>query len=129
MEDHPISAAEFETAMESLFLSKSGNSTPDGFNDVDFDKIGHFLKQVGKQSWSVRPRTYVVLRLINQVHLLDAFVVDGLKDIAFPYQASRLPAALKSPTVRTDFLQKQALVLTRAADLETSGGRHRHFGP
>jgi hypothetical protein len=59
---------------------------------------------------------------------MNAFVVDGLFDIAFPYTEGRLPTALASPTARHMFLEKQSLVLTKATDLENSGGRHRHFG-
>jgi hypothetical protein len=68
--------------VQSLFRSRLGDSTSDRFEDADFDIISQFLKQVGKLSWSVRPRTYAVLRLIGQVDLLDDFVDDGLTDIA-----------------------------------------------
>ena len=83
--------------------------------------------QVGKPQWSYRPRTYAVLRMIDRMDLFDTFILDGLKDIAFPYSDSRLPNSL-NPTAKAKFLQAQNSVLTKASDLEKSDGRHRHLG-
>ena len=97
------------------------------FADSDFDMMSWLLTQVGKPQWSYRPRTYAVLRMIDRIDLFDTFILEGLKDIAFPYTDSRLPTSL-SPTAKAKFLQAQNLVLTKASDLEKSDGRHRHLG-
>ena len=97
------------------------------FADSDFDMMSRLLTQVGKPQWSYRPRTYAVLRMIDRIDLFDTFILEGLKDIAFPYTDSRLPTSL-SPTAKAKFLQAQNLVLTKASDLEKSDGRHRHLG-
>jgi hypothetical protein len=123
--DPTLAIADFERAMVALFLPVKTNQSQ--LADSDFDAIGRLLYQVGKQEWSHRPRTYAVLRMIDRIDLLDTFILDGLKDIAFPYVDSRLPTSL-NPTAKARFLQAQKLVLTKASDLEKSDGRHRHLG-
>ncbi|KAI9853597.1 MAG: hypothetical protein M1813_002052 [Trichoglossum hirsutum] len=122
--DPTLAIADFERAMVALFLPVKTNQSQ--LADSDFDAIGRLLYQVGKQEWSHRPRTYAVLRMIDRIDLLDTFILDGLKDIAFPYVDSRLPTSL-NPTAKARFLQAQKLVLTKASDLEKSDGRHRHL--
>jgi hypothetical protein len=125
MGDSTLAIADFEKAIASLFRSIELEQSQ--FADSDFDTISHLLTQVGKHQWSHRPRTYTVLRKIDRLDLFDAFILEGLKDIAFPYEDSRLPNAL-SPTAKAKFLQAQDLVLTKATDLEKSNSRHRHLG-
>ncbi|KAI9767148.1 MAG: hypothetical protein M1839_004621 [Geoglossum umbratile] len=124
LEGPALAIADFERAMEELFLPAKTERFR--FADSHFDTISRLLSQVGKPQWSQRPRTYAVLRMIGRVDLFDAFVLDGLKDITFPYADSRLPASL-SPTAKAQFLQAQKMVLTKASDLEKSDGRHRHL--
>ena len=97
------------------------------FKEEDFLKIKGLLEQVGKPRWSERPRTYLVLWLIDEVQAMDGFVLEGLKDIHMPYTEERLPRCLVSPGSRHAFLDKQLLVLSsRGADL-VSRGPHRHL--
>ena len=110
----------FEHAMASLFVASE-------FTDSDFDKMSQLLLQLGKVEWSYRPRTYAVLRMIDQVDLFDSIIAEGLKDIAFPYTPEQLPQALNSPSLRSKFLENQKMVSTKATDLENKSGRHRHF--
>ncbi|KAI9774565.1 MAG: hypothetical protein M1840_002814 [Geoglossum simile] len=119
-----LSIADFERAVAALLSPIETKQSH--FADSDFDALGRLLFQVGKPQWSYRPRTYAVLRMIDRVDLFDAFILEGLKDIAFPYVDSRLPTSL-NPTVKVKFLQAQKLVLTKASDLEKSDGRHRHL--
>jgi hypothetical protein len=127
-------AGEFEIAVSGLLANYAPPDSLDStssrasvvYPDDVFDKIAKYLVQAGKQQWSLRPRTYIVLRLINRLDNMDAFVLDGLFDIAFPYTYNRLPASLSSGT-RNSFLEKQAVVLSKAGDLEMEHGRHRHF--
>ncbi|KAI9891084.1 MAG: hypothetical protein M1814_003283 [Vezdaea aestivalis] len=111
----------FEAAMRPIFTSTA-------FAEKDYDRITRLLVQFGKQDWSYRPRTYAVLRLIDKVDVLDGFVAEGLKDIAFPYTLERLPSSISNQNARHRFIEMQKRVLTKAMDLEHSKGRHRHFG-
>lgn len=97
------------------------------FQEEDFTTIRRLLLQVGKPSWSERPRTYLVLRLIDEISAIEGFVLEGLKDIHFPYTEERLPKVISSVGKRHAFLEKQKLVMSnKIADL-VRGGPHRHL--
>ncbi|KAH0564817.1 hypothetical protein GP486_001790 [Trichoglossum hirsutum] len=119
-----LAIADFERAI--VAIVPSAETRQSQLSDSDFDAISRLLSQVGKAQWSHRPRTYAVLRMIDRIDLFDTFILDGRKDIAFPYVESRLPTSL-SPAVKERFLRAQKLVLTKASDLEKSDGRHRHL--
>lgn len=91
-----------------------------------FDKISGLLRLVGKHAWADRPRTYTILRLTNRVDAMSFFVHNGFLDIQLPYSDCRLPAELTRES-RQLFLEKQAVVLTGANELELETGRHRHL--
>lgn len=98
------------------------------FDDSKFRRIGQLLKQLGQPEWSLRPRTYAVLRMIHRVDDMQAFVLDGLFDISLPYSEKTLPNALNSPSVRSKFMELQSMVLTGpGADLESGAGEHAYF--
>ncbi|MCJ1312997.1 hypothetical protein MMC25_006673 [Agyrium rufum] len=79
-ESKSISFAEFNHAMTvevaSAEARKKDSKKP--FKEVDFTNISRLLRQIGKSQWSERPRTYLVLRLIDQVQALNGFVVEDL---------------------------------------------------
>ena len=127
--DH-ISIEEFETAFANAIAEaeakKRGPNQP--FSDEDFDVFARLLRQVDKQAWAERPRTYLVLRMIGETALMNDFVFEGCKDIHFPYSENRLPTALASSNSKQSFLSMQYLVLSqKSADL-VQGGPHRHLG-
>lgn len=95
------------------------------FSDRDIEFIRELLAKANKISWSARPRTYAVLRMISLEELMDKFVEEGLYDIKLPYTSLTLPLIVKSPTSRRKFLEKQALVLTEARGMES--GSHVHL--
>ncbi|KAI9675505.1 MAG: Ankyrin repeat domain-containing protein 44 [Trizodia sp. TS-e1964] len=119
-----IQYSDFERVIAPLFSRIRASLKP--FSDSDFDDISRLLAQLGMEQWSVRPRTYAVLRLIDRTDLLDTFVQDGRKDIAFPYKPSQLPT-LFSPVEIENFLRAQHLVLSNTSGLEKVDGRHRHL--
>ena len=86
-------------------------------SDADFDRITAILCQANREDWSLRPRTYALLRMINAIDLLDDFVRLNCWDIALPYSKENLPRSL-SPEQRELFLKKQGSVLTKAARIE-----------
>lgn len=121
---------EVEQAMRAYFPPVSAAAAPENRKRLtakDFEHIGKLLERLGQREWSLRPRTYAVLRLINCTEAMNIFVTLGLYDIAFPYSERTLPEAIKSHTVRSNFLQAQSLVTTKATTLESSDGGHRHF--
>ena len=97
------------------------------FPDTDIERIRNLLIKMNKKSWSARPRTYAVLRLLDQdSELMDKFVEAKLLDIGLPYNTLTLPLFVRGPTERRNFLKKQAFVLTKAEELEH--GKHAHLG-
>lgn len=83
---------------------------------------------VGKVTWSERPRTYLVLRLIGEVRAIEGFILEGYKDVQFPNDTEAgLPTSLKNPKARRDFISKQSLVLTPRSAALVTGGRHPHI--
>ncbi|KAI9730878.1 MAG: Ankyrin-2 [Cirrosporium novae-zelandiae] len=96
------------------------------FPDNDIEKIRDLLTQMEKNSWSARPRTYSVLRMIGkEKELMGMFVEKGLFDIGLPYDAFSLPLFVRGPTYRHNFLKSQAFVLTDAEKMEK--GSHAHL--
>ncbi|KAF3930125.1 Ankyrin-3 [Dactylella cylindrospora] len=99
------------------------------FSDSIYPEISRRLELAGKYDWSLRPRTYTLLHLINRLDSMDAFTSEGLFDVSLPYNERTLPAGLKASSAGAKFLELQPLVLSElASDFEHSDGRHRHFG-
>jgi len=97
------------------------------YTDADFIRISTYLRNAGCQSWSNVPRLYTVLRLINQLDMLDIFVEQGIMDIWFPFAQTSLPNAL-SPSARANFLTSQEAVLSKSLLFEKNPDRkHAHF--
>lgn len=97
--------------------------------DSTYPQIARLLELGGKHDWSLRPRTYTLLRLICRLDAMAAFMSEGLFDVSLPYNEKTLPDGLKGPSARHKFLQMQPLVLSeQATDVESGEGRHRHFG-
>lgn len=125
-----ISSQEFDVAFESVLVSaqerRIGADKP--FSDDVISRIGDLLRSAGKPTWSERPRTYIVLRMIDEVKAMNDFIFEGYKDIHLPYTEHTLPSSLRSPSSRYNFLREQRHVLSpRSADL-VQGGRHHHLG-
>ncbi|OCL09379.1 kinase-like protein [Glonium stellatum] len=112
-----------EIAMSRLFTRLEDLNR--NFTDQDIEDIKDILFKAGKKDWSVRPRTYAVLRMIGKVDLMDAFVEQNLFDIKFPYVSLTIPLIVKNIGLRLKFLQNQKLVLTDAKDMES--GAHAHL--
>lgn len=125
----PITSVDFDDSITSTIAAaeqeKRDSSKP--FKENLFSVIRDLLNRVGKHRWSERPRTYLVLRMIDQIQAMDGFVLEGLRDIHIPYTEERLPGCLASPSSRYAFLENQSLVMSsRAADL-VCRGPHRHL--
>jgi hypothetical protein len=107
--------------MENLF------SRPDTkFSDSDLEDISRWLLHMGDESYSKIPRIYTVLRLMNQLQLIETFTKENITDFWFPFSYESLPSEL-TPTARHNFLNYQSTVLTKALDLERESGLHQYF--
>lgn len=110
--------------LNGFFLEVKGSRT--SYNDSEIYEISSLLKH-WKARWSRVPRTYIVLRTIGCLNLLDDFINLGFSDYWFPVTSRSLPDIL-SPKLRSDFVNAQNLVLTKSMDLEKgAGGRHHYF--
>jgi hypothetical protein len=69
-----------------------------------------------------------VLPRINEVKILDHLILEGYKDIDFPYTEATVPQTMKESGAQRDFLHTQRFVLSeRLIDL-LRGGRYPHMG-
>lgn len=130
MVEYQLPALSFETCEDAIapLFSKVASQTARNapLDQIVFDKISSLLLSAGKRAWADRPRTYTVLRLIDRIDAMDDFVLNDFLDIQLPYTERRLPEILKGSSRHT-FLEKQAVVLTGANELELERGRHRHL--
>jgi serine/threonine protein kinase len=97
----------------------------DVFTDSEIEEVSRILQDL-RLPGSDCPRTYIVLRTIGHLDLLDTFIKLGFDDQWFPVGARSLPSSL-SPAVRTAFANAQTIILTKSLDVEH--GSHRHFTP
>ncbi|KAF3926556.1 Ankyrin-3 [Arthrobotrys entomopaga] len=102
---------------------------PRGYLELEVQQIASLLEPINSR-WARVPRLYIVLRLIDQLPLLDStFLAQGLTDFWLPFSLGSLPDGVPL-AVRSAFVRAQSVVLTKAIDLEKGErGRHRHFGP
>ena len=125
-----IGAEDFEERLSSLLSTASAQrmGTDKPYNDETILGVGELLAILGKHDWSLRPRLYLVLRMINEVRAMNMLIIEGFKDIHFPFTEADLTSSLKSAASRQSFLRQQRYVLSsRSVDL-VQGGRHHHLG-
>ncbi|KAH7413941.1 kinase-like domain-containing protein [Phaeosphaeria sp. MPI-PUGE-AT-0046c] len=97
------------------------------YTDEDIHEISNLLKYHVPR-WAKTPRTYILLRSIDSLHLLDRCINIGFSDYLFPVTERSAPNCLP-PRVRTAFVGSQSLVLTKSLDLEKgTEGSHCFFG-
>lgn len=125
----PASSENFDHGMLAWFPNSSQGiiSSRKAFSESDLWGISESLRRTGKEAWSRVPRIYSVLRVINQLQVIDVFISQGISDVWIPFTHQTLPLALRSPSARFEFLNAQKLVLLEALDLEREAGRHRHL--
>lgn len=99
------------------------------YTDTELSTLSTYLKNNGRGSWSAVPRLYTVLRLIDQLDMLDHFIELGITDIWLPFAQSSLPSVL-TPTAQGQFIKHQTAVLSKSLLFEKDSNRkHAHFGP
>lgn len=123
-----LSQQELEQDLLRLVPRKPAEGISLDLSDATFDDVSNLLHQAGKLEWSLRPRTFTVLWIIDAVELINDFVHAEAWDIALPYAFNSLPRCL-SPSQRHHFLERQDAVLTKAAKIEEgSESAHASFG-
>lgn len=106
--------------------SEASSALPRKYTDLEIQQIASILEEGEEESWSKVPRTYIVLRIIGRLDLMNDLLHFGFTDFCFPVQARSLPPSLPSST-RSAFVQAQPAVLTKSVNLEKGNGRHGHF--
>lgn len=103
-----------------------GSQRQTAYTDSEIQHVSRLLGQVNLQ-WSKVPRTYIVLRSISCLELLDAFIDLGVSDVWFPFTKQTLPRCVLS-SERSRFVRAQNLVMTKSVDLEKGEkGQHCFF--
>ena len=72
---------EIEKAISSILACHSRDSNPTEqmpLKNSDFLEIANLLKLAGKRDWSLRPRTYALLQLMDRPGLVNSFVKQGV---------------------------------------------------
>ena len=112
------------TRLDDYFVTGNGSRVP--YTDSEISHISHLLRHLHPQ-WSKITRTYIVLRNIDCLGLIDTFVDIGFSDYLFPVTERSLPECLR-PTQRTKSVAAQRLIMTKSIDLEKGeNGEHRRF--
>ncbi|CAI6337009.1 unnamed protein product [Periconia digitata] len=110
--------------LEDFFSKKRDKRDP--YTDSEINNISSLLTLSSPQ-WGKVPRTYIVLRTIGHLNLLQDVINLGFSDFWFPVTEQSLPGCL-SPSARTAFVNAQKIVLTKSIDLEKGEkGQHCHF--
>ncbi len=97
--------------------------------DSVFVQIRDLLVQYGKGEWSLRPRTFAILRMLGCLDALDEFIKQKRTDSFLPYSDGNLPEVIKGDDLRSKFIRLQRLVLCNLKDTPAleEGGRHLHL--
>jgi serine/threonine protein kinase len=88
--------------------------------EKDYRTLSELLNSYGHEQWAKRPRHFTLLRTIGAQQHIDAFDEDvwgKVTDISIPYCRENLPTVL-GPHKRSEFFEKQRLVVTQNMDLE-----------
>ncbi|TKW55818.1 putative 3-phosphoinositide-dependent protein kinase 2 [Colletotrichum tanaceti] len=91
--------------------------------DSVFPEISRLLEESGKRQWSLSPRTFSILFVLNITEAMDYFVSQGRTDRFLPYSEANLPDCVPGG-LRSRFIKLQNMVRCRREDvseLEESG--------
>lgn len=92
----------------------------------DVQKIADELRKLCP-AWARVPRTFIVLKTVGRVDLLDGLIIRGFTDYCLPVSSRQAREYLDARTAAL-FLRTQRAVMTDAVDVQGGGGyRHMHF--
>lgn len=97
--------------------------------DSIFPQITDLLSGYGKGEWSLRPRTFAILRMLGCPQALDEFIKLNRRDEFLPYTENNLPNVIKGSSNRSKFFKFQRMVLCNQQDISAleEGGKHLHL--
>jgi hypothetical protein len=124
-----LSAADFFKGLNKIapLPELSIQQAPKRLRDAEFVRVAEWCAMYGKEQWSLRPRTFIVLYMIGCPEAIDEFAEQGYSDLALPYTAANLPKAIRGEKARRQFLDLQNYVLTAHAEhLEKEGEPHQN---
>ncbi|OCK80759.1 hypothetical protein K432DRAFT_392785 [Lepidopterella palustris CBS 459.81] len=112
--------------LSSFFLANRNPKLP--YSDAEIMDISVLLKH-SASGWSNVPRTYIILRTIGSLNIMESLLAIGFSDHWFPVTLHTLPQLNSlTPAIRSAMVERQTLILTKSIDLEKGeAGRHRHF--
>lgn len=125
-----ITEAQLNDKLDKLNIPGPNDPMPEQaiIRDHAFRYISELLQWFGKPQWSLRPRTFCILRMLGCINAMDAFVAEKRTDVFLPYNERNLPNAIKGYDLRSKFLQLQKLVTSpHHGDLEKEGSAHINF--
>lgn len=93
------------------------------YEESDIERIALLLRDCGERACTA-PRTYIILRVISRLDIIDPLLDTGFGDYWFPADVRNLPDILDSRT-KSAIIQYQEIILTKPLDLEI--GIHCHF--
>src|SRR5215469_3399780 len=125
-----ITEAQLNTQLDNLNIPGPDDPMPEQaiIRDQAFRYISELLQKFGQFEWSLRPRTFCILRMLGCVKAMSAFVAEKRTDFFLPYNERNLPNAIKGQELRSKFLKLQKLVTApRHNELEKEGSAHINF--
>jgi len=124
-----LTAADFLKGLNTIAPTPEFGSqqAPKRLRDAEFVQVAEWCAMYGKEEWSLRPRTFIILHFIGCHEAVEEFARQGYNDLALPYTAANLPKAVKGEKARRQFLDLQNYVLTAHAEhLEKEGEPHQN---
>ncbi|KAJ8110162.1 hypothetical protein OPT61_g6924 [Boeremia exigua] len=127
---HPASlmaTVDCEQRMRAWFCTTT-HTTQKPLCETDIDEIAQVLSECSQPAWSLIPRIYSVLKIIDCIDAIEYFVSEKITDFWFPFSQKTLPVSFQDTTARNAFLQNQELVFNiRTIRLEHEESSHGHF--
>ena len=117
----------FEDDLLQRWFPVNAEETLAPFTENDIRGIADVLTRCGRERWSLVPRLYSILRKIDQLDTIDAFIDSDITDVYFPFTKSTLPEALRDLSARLRFLELQHLVYNKEALSLERHAPHGHF--
>ncbi len=109
------------SSLERLNKYFSARQGHEQFQDSEIDEIAHLLGHSGHPA-ATCPRTYIVLRTIQQLGVLESLLREGFGDHWFPVETIRgLPSCIENK-VANEIVNTQSIIQTDALDFEH--GKH-----
>jgi hypothetical protein len=113
------------------FLPKPNDPLADKkiIRDAAIPEISQLLVDYGRAEWSLRPRTFAILWILEIPEKIEAFIAEGRTDHYLPYNEGNLPDFIKGSKLRDKFLRLQGIVRCRQEDVAEleRGGKHLHL--